>query len=73
MFSFHIDMKGTQQAKKQLRRLANKQLTSVLRKALRNGAKLVQKVKKLPPDARTIEARENGTERIAKHLLAEPT
>lgn len=35
-------------------------------------AKLIQKVKKLPPDARTIEARENGTERIAKHLPASP-
>ena len=35
-------------------------------------AKLIQKVKKLPPDARTIEARENGTERIAKHLSASP-
>lgn len=35
-------------------------------------AKLVQKVKKLPADARTIEARENGTEHIAKHLPASP-
>lgn len=35
-------------------------------------AKLVQKVKKLPPDARTIEARENGTEHIAKQLPAAP-
>ena len=35
-------------------------------------AKLVQKVKKLPADARTSEARENGTEHIAKHLPASP-
>lgn len=36
-------------------------------------AKLVQRVKKLPPDARTIEASENGTTHIAKHLPASPS
>lgn len=35
-------------------------------------AKLVQKVKKLPKDARRIEAEENGTQPIAKHLPAAP-
>lgn len=39
---------------------------------INSRAKLVQKVKKLPPDARTAEARENGTERIAKQLPAAP-
>lgn len=39
---------------------------------INSRAKLVQKVKKLPPDARTAEARENGTEHIAKQLPAAP-
>lgn len=39
---------------------------------INSRAKLIQKVKKLPPDARTIEARENGTEHIAKQLPAAP-
>lgn len=36
-------------------------------------AKLVQKVKKLPKDARRVEAEENGTEQIAKHIPAAPS
>lgn len=36
-------------------------------------AKLVQKVKKLPKDARRVEAEENGTTKIAKHLPAAPS
>lgn len=36
-------------------------------------AKLVQKVKKIRTDDRTIEARANGTETIAKHLPAAPS
>ncbi len=36
-------------------------------------AKLVQKVKKLPKDARRMEAEENGTERIAKQIPAAPS
>lgn len=36
-------------------------------------AKLVQRIKKLPPDARRVEARENGTERIASQLPAAPS
>jgi hypothetical protein len=39
---------------------------------INSRAKLVQKVKKLPPDARTAESRENGTEHIAKQLPAAP-
>ena len=39
---------------------------------INSRAKLVQKVKKLPPDARTAEARDNGTEHIAKQLPAAP-
>lgn len=37
------------------------------------NAKLVQKVKKLPKDARRIESEENGTRPIAKHLPAAPS
>jgi len=36
-------------------------------------AKLVQKVKKLPKDARRVEAEANGTEKIARHLPAAPS
>jgi hypothetical protein len=36
-------------------------------------AKLIQKVKKLPKDDRTIEARANKTEHIAKHIPAAPS
>jgi hypothetical protein len=36
-------------------------------------AKLVQKVKKLPKDARRVEAEENGTTKVAKHLPAAPS
>lgn len=36
-------------------------------------AKLVQRVKKLPPDARRVEAEENGTERIARNIPAAPS
>lgn len=36
-------------------------------------AKLVQKVKKMPKDARRVEAEENGTRPIAKHLPAGPS
>lgn len=36
-------------------------------------AKLAQKVKKLPKDARRLEAEENGTTPIAKHLPAAPS
>jgi hypothetical protein len=39
---------------------------------INSRAKLVQKVKKMRPDARTEEARENGTERITKQLPAAP-
>lgn len=37
------------------------------------NAKLVQKVKKLPKDARRVEAEANGTEKIARHLPAAPS
>lgn len=36
-------------------------------------AKLVQKVKKLPKDARRLEAEANGTTEIAKHIPASPS
>ncbi len=36
-------------------------------------AKLVQKVKKLPKDARRVEAEDSGTQKIARHLPAAPS
>lgn len=36
-------------------------------------ARLVQKVKKMAPDARRVEAEDNGTRPIAKHLPAAPS